>query len=582
MLRTAQYRVFRNLRKASRVIRWRMLAILVFFGVFSTILIAAFSVAVVNVVVRRESSYLIEERIKTIVENDTRLNVSALKRIDPRIAPVSSFDLITGYLSAIWPESRTAIGTASRKPQWLRSASFTGMVADRGRLAIRSYHEVQRDRCAVGILADTPITGPFLEQLSKATGVALANDQPVLLYPYRASEGIWGEIAANFIPGSRGAIPVVIIARNWQTGAREDWVLCQVRLNYRRTIEDLSHMGLQPASWVAPFGTITLGLLLVYACGLVLSIRLSQRIGSGIDHLNRAALRVGKGDFSVRVSIPGKDQLGMLASAFNGMTSDLQALREQEKQTAVLERDLALAREVQERLYPRTVTTSRGVTLWGVNTPARAVSGDLYEFFTFSPHEVGLLCADVSGKGVSAALMMAHLQALVHGRLLALDETGTRPAPGPFIRAINRDFYGRFGNNRYTTMFYGEFDSRSKVLRYINAGHCPAILISETGEANKLSGGDLPVGLFPQTSYQTLQTNLSAGCAIIVYTDGVTDALNLQGEEFGEERLLRCCRSLPKGATGEVIGTLISKKVAEWADDVEQFDDITILVLAVE
>jgi sigma-B regulation protein RsbU (phosphoserine phosphatase) len=130
-------------------------------------------------------------------------------------------------------------------------------------------------------------------------------------------------------------------------------------------------------------------------------------------------------------------------------------------------------------------------------------------------------------------------------------------------------------------MFYGEFDCRSKVLRYINAGHCPPILISEARKATKLTAGDLPVGLFPEIRYQELQVTLSEGCALVVYTDGVTDALNSQGEEFGEERLMSYCNSLPKGANAEAICMFLSRKVVEWAAGVEQFDDTTILVLSV-
>jgi serine phosphatase RsbU (regulator of sigma subunit) len=178
--------------------------------------------------------------------------------------------------------------------------------------------------------------------------------------------------------------------------------------------------------------------------------------------------------------------------------------------------------------------------------------------------------------------MMAHLQALAHGRLLPCDETNTRPAPGAFVTALNRDLRGRFGNNQYATLFYGEFDSQSGILRYVNAGHCPPILISAAGEATKLTEGDLPVGLFPQIRYQELRITLSKGCALVVYTDGVTDALNSQGEEFGEERLLSCCTSLPKGANAEAICMLLSKRVVEWSAGVKQFDDTTVLVLSVE
>jgi sigma-B regulation protein RsbU (phosphoserine phosphatase) len=263
------------------------------------------------------------------------------------------------------------------------------------------------------------------------------------------------------------------------------------------------------------------------------------------------------------------------------MTRDLEKLRERERQNAVLERDMALAQEVQQYLYPRVRPTFSGANVCGIATPARMVSGDLYDFLSFSKSEVGLLCADVSGKGVSAALMMAHLQALARGRLLPLDGN-TRPAPDAFVTVLNRELRGRFGNNRYATMFYGEFDCQSAVLRYINAGHCPPILISAAGEAMKLAGGDLPVGLFPEIRYQELRLTLSKGRALVVYTDGVTDALNSQGEEFGEERLMGYCKSLPQGANAEAICMLLSRQVTEWAAGVEQFDDTTILVLAVD
>jgi serine phosphatase RsbU (regulator of sigma subunit) len=209
------------------------------------------------------------------------------------------------------------------------------------------------------------------------------------------------------------------------------------------------------------------------------------------------------------------------------------------------------------------------------------VSGDLYDFFPFSSTEIGLLCADISGKGMSAALMMAHLQALVHGRLVASDEM-RRPAPSGFVAALNEEFRGRFGDNRYATMFYGEFDGRSKILRYVNAGHCPPILIAEGSEPQKFSAGDLPVGLIPEVTYQEHRITLSKGSAVIVYTDGVTDALNSQGEEFGECRLMSVCKSLPKGAKPDTICQLLSSKVSEWSAGVEQLDDTTILVLTVD
>lgn len=538
--------------------------------------------------IRRESTYLIEERINGIVDDRKKLVPFLLDQNQGCDGATSKSPRVTEYLDALWPGSKSSITvvhkrwTSDGRPVWLNTDSFAGVVVDHGHLEIRSFSTEERHGCSVSVLLRVPLTESVAEQLSSEAGLEIASSRPKMLRRFHAHEEIRHVIEANLVPGSPRPLAVVVTARNWQTGLFEDWQLCQVRPSYARTLTDLSHVGMRTATWVSLVGVLAVALALVYALGLLLSVRLSQRIVAVINGLSHAAIQVGTGDFSVRLAVPEHDQLGMLASSFNEMTRDLETLRQQEKQNAVLERDIALAHEVQQYLYPRVTPALSGANVWAVTTPARMVSGDLYDFLSFSKSDVGLLCADVSGKGVSAALMMAHLQALAHGRLLPLDGSDRRPAPDAFVTVLNRDLRGRFGDNRYATMFYGEFDSRSNLLRYINAGHCPPILISAAGEATKLAGGDLPVGLFPQIQYQELRVMLSKGCALVVYTDGVTDALNLEGEEFGEARLLNYCNSLPKKANAEAICMLLSERVAEWAGKVEQFDDTTILVLSVE
>jgi serine phosphatase RsbU (regulator of sigma subunit) len=563
-----------------------MLIIFAFFSVISMVLVACFSVALLNVVVRRENAYLIEERLNAILDSSKGFATSLIEPGRSCETAGSSSPRFSEYSRSMWPGTQISMTMFSDRvprvrPKWLRTDSFAGIVIDRDSLAIRSFHVLQREGCVVTIFLSIPLKEALLQRLSRDAGLQLSSSKSVMLHPYRIQEGIGGEIKANFIPGSPRPVPVVAIARNWQTGELEDWIVCQVRPSYSRTIDDLSHMGLRTASWVSPFGGMALALVFVYGCGLVLSVRLSQRIVTVIDGLSHAAFRVGKGDFSVRIAVPKEDQLGMLASSFNEMTRDLENLREQEKRNAILERDIALAHEVQQYLYPPVAAVWSAASVCGVTTPARILSGDLYDFLSFSNGDIGLVCADISGKGVSAALMMARLQALVHGRQLALDENNTRPGPGAFVTALNRDFRGRFGNNRYATMFYGEFDSCTNTLKYVNAGHCPPILISGAGEATTLSEGDLPIGLFSDVKYEERRVTLSRGCALVVYTDGVTDATNLQGEEFGEERLMNVCTSLPKGADAKTICELLSREVAEWATGVEKFDDMTVLGLSV-
>src|SRR5262245_33308277 len=301
-----------------------------------------------------------------------------------------------------------------------------------------------------------------------------------------------------------------------------------------------------------------------------------------IDGLSQAAWRVGKGDFSVRVTDPERDQLGRLAASFNAMTLDLENLREHERQRAILERDIALGREAQQYLYPRRAPLISQASVWGVTQPARIVSGDLYDFLSFTNTEVGLICADVSGKGTSAALMMANLQAVAHGRLLLFDNANSRPAPDAFVAGLNRDISGRFGDNRYATLFYGEFDSRTQILRYVNAGHTPPILISAEGDVTTLTDGDLPVGMFPDAKFQEHRVTLPAGSSIVVYTDGFSDATNPEGDEFGEERIVRCLTSLPKPIDAQNICKHLAGKIAEWTAGADRFDDTTILVLSVD
>jgi len=561
-----------------------------FFSIVSVAMITCFSIALLNVVIRRESAFLIEERIKVIVESRKGIIDPVLNRIDgcEYASNAALFSLFTEHLNASWPGSQTVVGMLPLEvppgvnPPWLHAPNFTGIVEDHGKLEIRFLRMVKRNGCLVRVVVRVPLGEAYLGQSAAASGLVVVDSQPVMLPRYRHKEGLAGEIEANFVPGSWRPIPVVVVARDWQSGSVESWVICQIRPSYSRTIEDLSRMGLRTASWVFPLLISGSGLCLAYAFGVFFSLRLSKRIVAVIDTLSHAAHKIGEGDFSVNIPAGEQDQLGLLVTSFNTMTTHLKELREQEKQRIILERDITLAQEAQQYLYPRSAPVVGGANVWGMTAPARIVSGDLYDFFPFSDQAVGLLCADVSGKGMSAALMMAHLQAVAHGRMLALDQSSARPSPSVFAAMLNRDLCGRFGDNRYATMFYGEYDSSTRTLRYINSGHCPPILISATGEVTVLPDGDLPIGLFPETTYRELRIMLSNGSAIVVYSDGLIDALNSKDEEFGEERLVSCCKLLPLGASAESICTSLSHHVAEWSAGAEQFDDITILVLAVD
>src|SRR5215813_5757272 len=352
--------MYLRLRKAWGAIRWKMMIIFSFFSIASVAMITCFSIALLNVVIRRESAYLIEERIKVIVESRKGIIDPVLDRIEgcEYASNAALVSLFTDHLNAAWPGSQTVVGMLPLElphgvnPPWLDASTFTGTVEDHGKLEIRFLRMVKRNGCWVRVVVIVPLGETYLGQSAAASGLEVVDSRPVMLPRYRHDEGLAGEILANFVPGSWRPVPVVVVARNWQSGLLESWVICQVRPSYTRTIEDLSRMGLRPASWVFPFLAIGFGMCIAYGCGVCLAFRLSKRIVTVIDTLSHAADKVGQGDFSVSIPVAEKDQLGLLVTSFNTMTTHLRELREQEKQRIILERDITLAHEAQQYLYP--------------------------------------------------------------------------------------------------------------------------------------------------------------------------------------------------------------------------------------
>ena len=188
------------------------------------------------------------------------------------------------------------------------------------------------------------------------------------------------------------------------------------------------------------------------------------------------------------------DQIGELTGSFNEMAASLEQFQKREVTRLEFESDLRMAQRVQEYLFPRQAPVVSGATVAGRTIPARTVGGDLYDFFDLGQKRLGVLCADVSGKGVSAALMMANLQAVAHAHVGAFPD-GTSQPPALFVQRLNEAFVGRFGSNRYATLFWAEYNAQARILTYVNAGHEPPILIRPTGEIERLETSGFPVGM---------------------------------------------------------------------------------------
>ena len=257
--------------------------------------------------------------------------------------------------------------------------------------------------------------------------------------------------------------------------------------------------------------------------------------------------------------------------AYDRMRRQIEASYRVLRERDALERELSVAREVQRELLPREVPDVAGLELAGVCRPAIAVGGDYYDYLQDGDGRLGLVIADVSGKGVPAALLMASLQASMRSGF---------PTAGSSARlaaGLNDALFRSSSAARYATAFLSAFDPETRRLSYSNAGHLPAILVRKD-ETIRCHEGGMPIGLFEGAAYETATRTLAPGDLLALFTDGVTEAPAPDGEEFGAERLADLLRAHRARPLDEVIETVLDA-LLRWSGPVDAHDDIT-LVLA--
>ena len=249
------------------------------------------------------------------------------------------------------------------------------------------------------------------------------------------------------------------------------------------------------------------------------------------------------------------------------------ALAEDVARRRGLEKELELARAIQMGLLPENLPQPAGYELAGFNAPSRAVSGDLYKAeLRREDRECVLLLADVSGKGMSAALLTASLEALSVGPI----EVGL--PPDEICAKLSRRLYARTSAERYATAFVGVLDIASHTLRYANAGHNPALRVGADGTVAQLGATGVPIGLLPMIDYAAEELPLGPGDTVVMYTDGVTEAANPQGAEYGLERLQELVLRRSASSAEELI-EIVEQDLESFVRGVPYADDRTLLVL---
>lgn len=237
-----------------------------------------------------------------------------------------------------------------------------------------------------------------------------------------------------------------------------------------------------------------------------------------------------------------------------------------------LEREMELAGEIQKRLLPTVVPEVTGYELLGWSRPARLIGGDYYDLIALDDDSWGLVVGDVSGKGMPAALMVST----VHSALrLLLDRLEVGPT---LLERLNRHIADTSAPNKFITFFMAEVDSRHGEVRFLNAGHNPAILMDASGGFRELKTGGLPLGLLPDSSYRDGGFGMESGDLLCIYSDGITEAVSAADEEFGQERLIEVLREYHREPLQRVIAA-IDRATAEFARGMPQADDQTLLLL---
>jgi len=364
-----------------------------------------------------------------------------------------------------------------------------------------------------------------------------------------------------------------------------------------------SHLFAALGAFVKGVSYILIGIAIFFAIieliALIIGTRMTRTVTAAVAQLHDATRHIDRGDFSHRIPVKSSDQLADLAISFNSMTASIEKLMQEQREKQRLENELAIAQEVQAQLFPRLISELESLEVHGFCRPARTVSGDYYDFLAASSHKLILAVGDISGKGISAALLMATIHSAVRaysmesmpqlrepvavgavagtGRIMAAWPEGVEVSPGALLALLNHQLYESTPPEKYATLFLGIYDGRSHTLTYSNGGHLPPILIGEDGTVRRLEAGGTVVGLFDSMTYEEGAVEMEAGEIFLAYSDGVTEPENDFGE-FGEQRLIDLVREnrhlpLPQ------ISQLVTTAVDNWIGDNEQPDDVT-LVLA--
>ncbi len=318
-------------------------------------------------------------------------------------------------------------------------------------------------------------------------------------------------------------------------------------------------------------------LLILEAFALFFGIRIAGGITSAVKALHQGTRQIAKGDFDIQIEIPNEDELGDLAVSFNEMAAAVKKGQEEAIERERLERELETAREIQEKLLPHDMPVFSGFEITGTSLPSQQVGGDYFDFLDVGDGQLGIAIADVSGKGIPAALLMANLQASLHAQIFQPGKVAE------VVYRINNLLYLSTDTHMFVTFFYGILDRQRSIFTSTNAGHNQPLLFRSDGRIERLGEGGLILGFQPDVHYDQQTVAIRAGEVIVLYTDGITEAADpfsemVSDDLFGVERLVDVIQANLDRSAREIQSAIL-EAIARHTGNAPQYDDITLVVI---
>ena len=617
-------------------IRRKLAVSYIFIGFIPALLIIVFFLVAGLLLFFNIASFMLRNELAQLVERTRLMADSAALGVDRAVGPEQTRAVIEvrrTTLASRYPGASVALVTSARPcgqsaraalpggpiavgpwthvaapasvPAWIPCSGYAGLMTfqdgDTTKMMARAV--VWPATVGGAVVVDVPIDAAFESELRDRTGLTLGgitlSEESTFLDP---------DSDPDAEPAPRGIIlgPANIGVGDDQTGLRWVALVDSVGWDGGETVKLLVSFAMSLAQIYdrmaltkdSQVGEIDVGRSLLVALALVgglfliiqvvafaMGLALARSITGSIHELFAGTERVRRGDFAGRVAIKSRDQLGELSESFNSMTSSIEDLLQQKAEKERLEQELRIARNIQMSLLPQGPLAMPGLTLIAHCEPAREVGGDYYDFLPIDDHTLGILVADVSGKGTSAALYMAELKGIV----LSLSQR--HRSPRDLLIDADRIISRHLDSRSFITVTYLVVDLQAGTVQYARAGHCPLIYVPGSYAAQRtpqllapdglVLGLQLDGGKTFERLLEEVSVPLGRGDLFVLYTDGLTEAMNDQGDCFGESRLAALIGEHADLPTDELRERIL-RDIEAFTGSALQQDDMTMVVLRVD